>query len=65
MAKPGTMPTTTAAAPVAGVQHFGSKLVAAPKQRNNVLNMRVGPPKRTQAQVKPMKADTPFNVDNF
>lgn len=63
MAKIGTMPTGSA--PVAGVTHFGTKQVVAPKQRQNMLNVRVGPVKRMQSPVKGVKADKPNNIGNF
>lgn len=59
MAKIGTMPTT--AAPLAGVPHFSTKQAVAPKQRQNMLNIRVAPLKRLTAQVPRVKPDTPTN----
>lgn len=55
MAKIGTMPTTSTAAPVAGVPHFSTKLAAAPKQRQNMLSVRIAPPARMMAKTKPLK----------
>lgn len=47
-----------------GVPHFAKQPIA-PKQRQNMLNVRVGPVKRMQAAVKPLKGDSPSNVGNF
>jgi hypothetical protein len=66
MAKIGTMPTNNeGAVPVSGVPHFGNKLIQAPKPRNNMLNDRVAPMKRTLVGVTPLKASKPNNVGNF
>ena len=61
MAKIGTMPTGSTVAPVAGVPHFPTKNAMAPKQRQNMLNIRVAPLKRLTAQVPKVKPDTPTN----
>lgn len=65
MAKRGTMDPNAVGAPLQGVPHIANKLMSAPKQRNNMLNTRVAPTKRTLVQVKPLKADKPGNVGNF
>lgn len=60
------MPTSNfGAPPIQGVPHVANKLIMAPKQRQNQLNVRVAPVKRSQIQVKPLKADKPGNVGNF
>lgn len=58
MAKRGFMDPNAGAPPLPGVPHIGNKLQAAPKQRNNLLNTRLAPPRRTEVQVKPMKMAT-------
>lgn len=45
--------------PIAGVPHFPTKQATAPKQRQNMLNIRVAPLKRLQIQEKPVKMDKP------
>lgn len=63
MAKIGTMPTGSTAAPVDGVPHFPTKQAMAPKQRQNLLNIRVAPLKRLMAQenkIKPGKLSDGF-----
>lgn len=42
-----------------GVPHFAVKQAMAPKQRQNMLNIRVAPLKRMQIQEKPVKMDKP------
>lgn len=44
-------------APLPGVPHFAVKMPMAPKQRQNLLNIRVSPLKRLTAQEKPVKPD--------
>jgi len=58
MAKIGTMDAVQAGkvAPLPGVPHF-SKMPTAPKERQNILNVRVQPLKRLTAQVKAVKPD--------
>lgn len=51
--------------PVPGATHFGTKQVMAPAVRQNMLSVRVGPVKRMQSPVKPIKADKPNNIGNF
>lgn len=63
MAKKGTMPGSSGPT-LPGVPHF-PKSPTAPKQRQNMLNIRVAPLKRMQAAVKPLKGEKPNNIDNF
>lgn len=66
MAKKGTMPNIGGAGPtLPGVPHFATKMPIAPKQRQNMLNIRVVPLKRMQTPVKPVKGEKPSNVGNF
>lgn len=61
MAAKGLMPTGSTIQPLAGITHFATKQAMAPKQRQNMLNVRVAPLKRLTAQenkIKPGKLVT-------
>lgn len=67
MAKRGTMDPNAVGAPtpLPGVPHIGNKLMAAPKQRNNLLNVRVAPVKRTLVPTQKLRGMSPKEDKGF